>query len=272
MLKYNGGWTVKLLTWEEHPVNASTKAVVEDICDGLVDNAKLFSAFEVALIASDDRGCATPRKQMKEVVHEYFNAGGLGNEYSRTWQSDPQQGAAVEYYVYHPKNEDPRSYEPLDRNAGPELKLVSRVAKAVQPNAAQPNAAGVLGDPIADGEEDEDEDEDGNVRQVVTSAITDRWGRIRLRSSVLSEAGITKASDICLGIDTLGNSLVITKRPLNPQDSPSGQFSGLYKCRVDRYCNVRIGSNRFVEAGIQIKSGDSVTVITENSDRIVISI
>tara|TARA_Y100000034_G_scaffold136522_1_gene213577 strand:+ start:2715 stop:3488 length:774 start_codon:yes stop_codon:yes gene_type:complete len=255
-------------------LDANTQAVLRDIIDGLVDNNKMFSGYHVALIASDERGCGVPRRIMKEEAHTYYDEGGLGNEYTRTWQQDPQ---GVSYYVYHNSNDDPRLYEPLDRNAGPELKLDKTVAPApvAAPVVVDP-AIGAFVDPIDDADDDEsEEDDDDEVNNGAAQPnapayqkTTDRWGRIRVPSRALTDVGIASGDAVYLGIDTLGNSLVIAKRQLAPQDSPSGQFSRVYNYRTDRYCNIRIGKDRLSKAGIQ---GNSVDIEIQNADRVVIS-
>jgi len=211
-------------------IDAATIAIVRDVVDGLVRNRKLFTAWEIAVIAHKHRGAEVARSVMKEEVHNYYNAGNseFSDSYNRTLR--PVTGGK-KAYVFHHVEDDPTTYQPLDRVAAdPDV----RVDLTTPAN---------IDIPIAD-EEDEDEDEE--------NYNPDKLGRLRIPSKVLKEYGLQAGDMVNLGVDSLAQVTVISKNggDFNPI---SGVFSKVFRYKVDQYNNVRIGKTRLPKCQSEFK-------------------
>jgi len=213
----------------QNAIDATTVAIVRDVVDSLVQGQKMFSAWEVAVIAHKRRGADTARKLMKEEVHSYYNEN--NSEFSDTYDKTlVSVGGGRKAFIFHGQHDNPDNYQPLDRGAvDPDVRI------DVGTSHAAPAAVPVVSvDPIVDDEDEEEEEDSDNIN-------TDRFGRIRIPAQVLKEYGIRPGDMLNLGVDTLAQVTVISK---NDPQSISGAFRKTYQYKVDQYNNMRIGGSR----------------------------
>jgi bifunctional DNA-binding transcriptional regulator/antitoxin component of YhaV-PrlF toxin-antitoxin module len=233
-------------------MDPTTTAVVHDIVDNFVDNQKMFTAWEVAFIASDKRGADVVRSVMKQEVHNYFNQGGMGNDYTRT---TADVGAAQRAFVYHPQGDDPNFYKPLDRD------------DADDANPAADVVDGAIVDRIVDEEDDDDEDDNQNNNQNKNqlNVDTDQWGRIRVPTKVLRKLNVKPGQKVKVGVDAVAKALVLSK---DQTSGLSGTVAENCEYVVDRYGNIRIGKPRLQKAGVNDKL---LTIDQPNADMAIIT-
>jgi hypothetical protein len=121
-----------------------TYATIQDLCGECVARGDMFTAFDLSMEAQR-RGIRERHRHMKHAVHDYFDSGAMGPEYTRTLIAIP--GADAPAWLYHRWVDDIQEYQPVERSSLQEtLPYQSQgktrrerpPARTVQPAARQP--------------------------------------------------------------------------------------------------------------------------------------
>jgi hypothetical protein len=92
----------------------TTYTTVQDLCAESIARGAMFTAFDFSLEAKR-RGFTERHRHMKHAVHDYFDSGAMGPEYTRTLIAIP--GADAPAWLYHRWEDDIQDYQPVDRSS-----------------------------------------------------------------------------------------------------------------------------------------------------------
>jgi hypothetical protein len=92
----------------------TTYATIQDLCGENVARGDMFTAFDLSLEAKR-RGISERHRHMKHAVHDYFDIGAMGPEYTRTLIAIP--GANAPAWLYHRWEDDIQEYQPVERSS-----------------------------------------------------------------------------------------------------------------------------------------------------------
>ena len=91
-----------------------TYATIQDLCGERVAGGDMFTAFDLSMEAQR-RGIRERHRHMKHAVHDYFDSGAMGPEYTRTLIAIP--GADAPAWLYHRWEDDIQEYRPVERSS-----------------------------------------------------------------------------------------------------------------------------------------------------------
>jgi hypothetical protein len=94
--------------------DVATYATIQDLCGESIARGDMFTAFDLSLEAKR-RGISERHRHMKHAVHDYFESGAMGPEYTRTLIAIP--GADGPAWLYHRWEDDVQEYQPVERSS-----------------------------------------------------------------------------------------------------------------------------------------------------------
>lgn len=116
-------------------LDTSTQTLIADEVRERVDNDEMFTAFDISLAVQQtakDRGEAVARhRDMKQTIHDEMDAYMQHGVYNRTLRD---VGAPSHAYIYHPVNEDPNDYVPMQRKDRNQTQSQASVSVPPQPS------------------------------------------------------------------------------------------------------------------------------------------
>jgi hypothetical protein len=92
--------------------DAATQQLIEQVLQEKVQRGEMFTALDVSL-ETQKRGVQERHRNMRQVVHQYFEGGYMGSHYTRTLVSIP--GAPSAAWLYHLTSDQPANFQPLSR-------------------------------------------------------------------------------------------------------------------------------------------------------------
>jgi bifunctional DNA-binding transcriptional regulator/antitoxin component of YhaV-PrlF toxin-antitoxin module len=93
--------------------SVANQQIIEGVIREKVDRGEMFTAFDITREARR-RGGTERHRHMKPAVHQFFDGGVMGSDYTRTLIAIP--GAPCPAWLYHPTGAGPAGYQPLDRS------------------------------------------------------------------------------------------------------------------------------------------------------------
>lgn len=133
---------------------------IDDVVRGFVASGRMFTAFDVSL-AVKSRGITARHRHMRDTIHEAIDEHASdGADYTRTLRD---VGAPTKAWVYHPWEDDPEQYRPVDR--------------ADQPSSPRQRTPAPTAN-IAPDDDADDEYDDGDQDDAVVGGhdSADLWG------------------------------------------------------------------------------------------------
>ena len=208
------------------PLSDADRDLIAAIVVGKIAVEELFTAFDVT--SAVRRSAVIPNArhwQVKGVVHDMFNQGQMGPDYTRTLQN---VGAQEPAFVYHPYTVSSTNYgtvtvptQPVVQVARPTVTLPGGRSTATRTMLSASPFGAIAGqvNTLKDG-----------------TAKSDSLGRILVPKKALAHIGATPKSQVWMTKNADG-TIVITSGDVNPGGKPYS---------VDIYQNLKftIGTNR----------------------------
>jgi hypothetical protein len=209
--------------------DSATQQVIEQVVSDKVQKNELFTAFDVTTAVRKQQSGRVFHSEVKKAVHKLYDSGVMGPDYTRSVAVN--LNVSPQPFLYHPMSADATEYG------------------QVNPTVAGPTVADVTSDD--DSDEDEEDDGDG-----VKSCKVDGRNTLCIPAPLLRSAGFKSGDPAYVSLDTIGNCLVVTRKP-------SANLLSQYT--VDSYDNVRITQYVLQRGGIGGKKfnveGDAKKVI-----------
>jgi hypothetical protein len=203
-----------------------TAPVLDRITDAVTEwtaAGKMFTAFEVSL-AVKQRGVRQRHRQLRDDVHEViFRVGGSAG-YTRTLMD---VGAPQQAWVYHRLDDNPYTYQPLDRTGLDAQADIPFVVPAGVRNAG----------PLATGA--------ARPWAVPVGAYgTDQRGRVCIPVTLVARLGVGPGQRVAVVCDPTTEQVHITRPTANPGDDVDTSYT------VEPDGNVRITQGTLLRAGL----------------------
>lgn len=205
--------------------DTATQQLIEQTVSDKVQKNELFTAFDVTTAVRKQSSGRVFHNEVKKVVHKLYDSGVMGPDYTRSVAVN--LNVSPQPFLYHPMSADPTQYGQVQSD----------------PNDAVASNGATSDDSDGDDEEDEPYGVDGRNTLCIPSMF-------------LRALGFKNGDTAYISLDTMGNSLVVTKKPL---------ANLLSRYTVDSYDNVRITQYVLQRGGIGGKKfnieGDAKKVI-----------
>lgn len=202
--------------------DTATRQAVEDIVIEKINTQEMFTAWDITMEARR-RQTQVQHHETREVVHDFFENGSMGSDYTRTLIN---VGAPVKPFLYHLRTADIKHYN-KSGSTKPKTNKKSGNVTVQNPPAASPVAAGPS---ISVG---------GMVTQPKAGEVAraDARGTVCIPATVLKSAGFAYGDTAYVYAVPNMKSLIVVKDPADAGGS------AIFRCRkytVDYHGNVRV--------------------------------
>jgi hypothetical protein len=171
-------------------LDASTRRQIDGAVKNMLNDGKMFTAFEVSL-AVKALGVRERHRNMKDYVHEAIAREATGQSWSRTLMD---VGAPTQAWVYHRLRDNPFLYVPLERDD----------AKPKRPSAAAQGRTVRNPTPLSADSPAPAAAEDGAFG-------TDAEGRLKIPAAMLQLVRIAPGEAAHVRCDKLNQTIVVTR-------------------------------------------------------------
>jgi hypothetical protein len=211
---------------------AATQTLLEDIIEEKTNAGEMFTAFDVSLVAKS-RGETDRHRSIKHVVHDYFEAGRMPGDYTRTLMN---VGAPEQAFVYHRVIDDVRTYQPHGRKGNKQPQQQQPIKAATPPTPV--NSLSVVTPTQHDG---------GASVPGGATAKADARGTVLIPADVMRKAGFKPLANVAVYADPSEKTVVVVA---DKSTVPSGISPRSYT--VDAANNVRVAGAVFDKAGLKV--------------------
>jgi hypothetical protein len=213
--------------------SSQTQQFISQVVSNKMSSDVMFTLYDITLEVKKLENAAGLKASYHHKIHDDVAAEVRQQIVPAGWQRQLQpmgSGGLTAFVHYNPNTHDPATYTPLDRKDAP-------AASGVHPSAIA-FAAKVP--------DDDDDDDDTNQTTPVDGKAPDRWGRLRLLSDVMRQAGFAPGDLVF--VRAIGNMLEVSK---NGKDGP--------RYIVDQYTNIRLTPRTLQSANLDGKTSYKIT-------------
>lgn len=213
--------------------SSQTQQFISQVVSNKMASDVMFTLFDVTLEVKKLEKAAGLQVSRHNEIHDDVAAEARQQIVPAGWQRQLQtMGNGLSAFVhYNPNTHDPATYTPLDRKDAPAAQ------SGVHPSAIA----------FAAKVPDDNDDDDANQTTPVDGKAPDRWGRLRLPSDVMRQAGFAPGDMVF--VRSAGNGLEVSKNP-----SQDGR-----RYIVDQYANIRLTPRTLQSANLVGKTTYKIT-------------